>query len=531
MTIQEIPFNNIPQFSERDIRYQVNPEQFSDYYAYEPTLEGLKTAINDRKNYHVNRSLIVDKLKSDYKRINANKLQIDNIESLNKTNTFTVVTAHQPSLLTGPLYYVTKLFSAVKLASVITNSLPDVHIVPIFINGSEDHDFEEINHLNIFGKALIWENEERGPIGRKSVAGLQEVITQFTQILGGGISSKEIEKTLNDALIGSSNYNEFTFKLINGLFGHTGILVLSMDDKDLKNAFIPIIKKEIFKSPSQTLVAQAQEKIHAQFGYKAQAYARDINFFYLSDQSRERIELIDNKYVVLNTNITFTKEEMMTEIESHPERFSPNVIIRPLFQEFLLPNIAYVGGGGELAYWLERKVQFEAFGIFYPVLIRRNSTIIISKSQVKQLEKLNIEFLDIFKDENEIIKNYLSEQAEGNLSIKEEKEGLKNLILGIAEKANNIDPTLKSYVEAEGKKLEKSLDQIEGRIVRSYKNQEEISVGQIKNLKSKLFPNNGIQERYDNYFQFYQSTGKRLEELMLENLNPLNKNMLCFIDN
>lgn len=530
MTIEEIAFDKVVQFSDRDVSYQLQPELYTEFINYLPTVDGLKKAIEGRKDFKVDRDLLYSQLMDAYKNVDATELQLEHIESLKQPNTYTVVTAHQPSLLTGPLYYVTKLFSTVKLAKAISESLTGIKIVPIFINGSEDHDFEEVDHLQIFGKSIKWINEEKGAIGRKSLKGLEEAISEFTAILGSGASSQDVTKVLLKSLEESNTYNDFTFKMINGLFGHTGIIVLSMDNKAFKQSFIPIIKKEIFEKPSQAIILKTQEEIHEKFGYKAQAFPREINFFYLSNQSRERIEYNDGKYNILNTNTSFTKDEMLNEIEMHPDKFSPNVITRPLFQEFILPNLAYVGGGGELAYWLERKEQFNTFGIFFPALIRRNSTMVISKSQLKQMDKLGISVEEIFHSENDIIKKHLESQAGDNLNIQNEKDQLKNLIESLAHKAEEVDLTLKSFVEAEGKKLEKALDHIEGRLIRSYKSQEEVSVTQIRNIKSKLFPNNGIQERSDNYFQFYQSMGKGIEEAMLENLNPLNLNMLCFID-
>lgn len=530
MTIKEIPFDKTPQFTDRDVAYQLHPELFSNFLAYQPTLEGLLQAVEDRKSFQIDRNLLYAQLISDYEKVKPTELQFQHIESLKEQNTFTVVTAHQPSLLTGPLYYVTKLFSTVKLAQELSNSAVGIRIVPIFINGSEDHDFEEVDHLQIFGKSLKWINEERGAIGRKSIIGLNEVITEFVKILGDGSSSKEVEKILTNSLVGAKTYNDFTFKMINGLFGHTGIVVLSMDNKAFKQSFIPIIKKEILERPSEAIILKTQGNIQKELGYKAQAFPREINFFYLSSHSRERIEYAKEKYTILNTETSFTRSEMIQEIETYPERFSPNVVIRPLYQEFILPNIAYVGGGGELAYWLERKEQFKTFEIFYPALIRRNSTMVISKSQIKLLDKIGITIEEIFHEENEIIRSYLESQAGESLNIDKEKEQLENLISTLAKKAQEVDPTLIGFVEAEGKKLKKALEQIEGRLIRSYKSQEEVSVTQIKNIKGKLFPNKGIQERTDNYFQFYQSMGKAIEEAMLANLNPLNKNMLCFID-
>ena len=252
--------------------------------------------------------------------------------------------------------------------------------------------------------------------------------------------------------------------------------------------------------------------------------------FYMTDGQRARIEKEGGVYKVLDTNISFSEAEMEAEIESHPERFSPNVVIRPLMQEAILPNVAYVGGGGELAYWMERKSQFDAFGLFYPCLIRRNSLMILSKSQSAAIEKLGLQVEELFEKEDDIIRDFLQKQTDVELDLNEEISMITKAMSLIADKAEVIDPTLKPAVLAESSKIEKQIEQIESRIRRSLKKQEETQVNQIKNLKSKLFPGNGLQERTDNFLQYYVLFGPQIEQKLMEELNPLDKAFKVFID-
>jgi uncharacterized protein YllA (UPF0747 family) len=232
---------------------------------------------------------------------------------------------------------------------------------------------------------------------------------------------------------------------------------------------------------------------------------------------------------VLNTSICWTQEELFLELQEHPENFSPNVIMRPIYQEAIWPNIAYVGGGGELAYWLERKSQFEYFNVFMPVLIRRNSLMIISKSQIKHIEKLELNDTDIFREEYEIINQFLQSQTEFDINLEKEIASIDEVFKEIKSKAIEADPNLGPFAEAEQTRILKQLENIEGRIKRSIKKREETSVKQIKNLKTKLFPNNGLQERHDNFFQFYLTEGPSIFSKLIDVLNPLDKEfvVLC----
>jgi len=296
--------------------------------------------------------------------------------------------------------------------------------------------------------------------------------------------------------------------------------VIDMSASSLKQLFLPILEKEIFEQPSQELVEATQAKLVAA-GYSAQAFARPINLFYLIDQKRERIEQKGELFQVLNTDLSFTADEIRAALKNYPERFSPNVIMRPLYQEYILPNLAYIGGGGELAYWLERKDQFDHFDIPFPMLIRRNSVLWIDKGSVKRIKKLALTIDDLIGDVEKLIKRHVSDNTENELSLKAEKKQIAQLYSSIMAKAREIDPTLVKSVQAEMAKQMNSLTNIEVKLVRAEKNRHEIAINQIRSLKEKLFPKNGLQERYDNFMGIYLKHGTKFFDILKEHLNPL----------
>lgn len=531
MKIAKISFDHIRQFSDRDKDYQLRTKDYKELYSFEPSEEGLLQALASRKDHpSLDRATLVSVIKKQYAPIGTTNAQADNIEALLKDNTFTVITAHQPALFTGPLYYVTKLYSAVALCNHLNSLNQDFKIVPVFINGSEDHDFEEVNHLNLFNKTVSWHSEQAGAVGRMKLTNLEEAIAEFSQILGNNEHAQDVIAILNEGLARANNYNEFVAYTVNKLFGDTGILFINTDDATLKRAFIPIMQREIIEKPSEQIINETQTLIESKFGYKSQALARSINLFYLGNGTRERIVHENDKYRVLNSEIAWTDEEIIKHLNEKPENFSPNVVTRPLYQETIFPNIAYVGGGGELAYWLERKAQFEYYNVYYPTLVRRNSLIILNKGITKTLDKLNMTWQELFAPIHEIINKFLQDNTEVDLSLAEELSQITTIMATIADKALSVDATLKPVVESESVKIVKQIEHIEGRLKRAVKKNEEVKVNQLTTLLGKIFPNDGLQERTDNFFQYYTSYGDTIKDLLLETMNPLDKEVVVFVE-
>ena len=527
MAIHKIDFADIPQLSDRDKAYQSENNPFESLIKYKPELASFAKAIEDRKQYPVDRSLLVDVLQQQYKALPSKEKSSKNIELLRSENTFTIITAHQPVLFTGPLYYIIKIFSAINMAEQLKAVHPTYDFVPVFISGGEDHDFDEVNKCKLYGKTIEWQQGKGGSVGRMNLDGVDEAIKALEEILSDKEDAQRAKQWIKDAYNHSSNYAEMTTRLVHSLFGKYGLLILNPDHKALKSAFAPMMRKELLEQSSAPLVQKAQSEIEA-LGYKSQAFARDINLFYLQDGSRERIELEDGVYKVVNTALSFTEKEIVSELENHPERFSPNVIMRPLYQETIMPNLAYIGGGGELAYWIERKSQFEAFGVFYPILIRRASAMLLTGSHLKNMSKLNISIENVFQNEDRLIADLIESESSVELDLSKEVESVNDIFKSISERAKIIDPTLEGKVLAEGSKQLKVIEQLESRLRRTIKAQQETQVNKIRKVKSSLFPNNGLQERHDNFFQYYDMYGDRLLDIMKDNIDALDKHFVVF---
>lgn len=518
----EVDYSRVPYISSKDLNYIDQASFLEDFYAYKPEIESFQSAINDRKITTVDRALLVKVLQEQYSDFHSEEAVIKNIELLRSETTFTVITAHQPSLFTGPLYYIYKVASTINLCQTLKDKYPSFDFVPVFVSGGEDHDLEEVNHVRLFNKQVVWSTDQIGSVGRMDTHGIRTALDEMTSILGGSTHAEEIANILTSAIDNSETYGGINRQILHKLMGRYGLVTLSMDQVEMKRAFIPVLKKEILERKSEALVQDTQSRL-ADHGFKAQAFPRDINLFYLNEQGRNRITYQDETYQVVDTEITFTEEEILKELESHPDRFSPNVVLRPVYQEFSLPNLAYVGGGGELAYWLERKSQFQEYGVFFPMLVRRNSVKLLDRSAQKKITKLGIELEDILKENHEIIHDFLQKNTSINIDLSEERKIMDDLWNRIAKKAESVDPTLAKAALSELSNQQKSIDSMESRIRRKLKSDEEVNIKRIESLKQQLFPDHSLQERKENIWQYYNQVGPSLIDYLVDNLDPLTR--------
>jgi bacillithiol synthase len=535
MTITRTPFSQFPMLAKMDLAYAQLDASLAPFYTYTPDIESFKQVILDKKKDKTDRKTLVSTLKRQYLAQNPKNMEYSDIPNpfgteaplfkqinlLLDENTFTVTTAHQPSLMTGPLYFIYKIFSTINLARQLKTHYPDYNFVPVFVIGGEDHDFEEVNTINIFNKKITWENEEQGAVGMMQTASLLSVLSELKNVLGESENAQTIFNIINKNYTQNAVYQDATQGLLIDLFGKYGLVVLNMNDAELKKLFIPVMKKEISEQVSKPLVEKAQRALN-DLGFKSQAFPREINLFYLRENLRERIVFEDGVYKVLNTNYQWDSlENFLAEVEEAPQYFSPNVVMRPLYQELVLPNLAYIGGGGELAYWLERKEQFATFGINFPMLIRRNSVMWIDKGSNDKLTKLNLDWQTLTIDTEQVIKDFLGKNAADPLSMEAEKTEIRTLFQTVLGKAKAVDPTLEKSVLAEEAKAIQSIEIIESKLMKAEKQKNETTLNQIRLLAQKFFPNGGLQERTDNFLPYYLKQGDGFFDVLNEHLNPL----------
>ncbi len=517
MNVFNEDYARIGQFSQTDLAYIQHDKRLEEFYEYEPSKNKIPDAVSNRMKFPVDRNLLLRVLRRQYEELNL-PFPVEDAVLLDE-NTFTITTSHQPTLFTGPLFHIYKIACVIRLAQDLRGAHPEHKFLPVFVMSGEDHDWAEVNHFHLFGRRYEWERKASGPCGRLSVEGLEALVTAVNELFKNSPFASDIHDLLSNCLKQAKDYGQFHRLLVASLFGSSGLIVVNLDDRELKEAFIPVFENEIKNHFSQKHVTATQAALEKK-GFKIQAFCRQVNLFYMTDGIRERLDPADDGLVRVERGIKYTIEETIQELHAYPERFSPNVILRPLYQEFILPNVAYVGGGGEIAYWLERKTQFEAAGVHYPMLIRRNSLLMIDAATKMQMEKLGLEKNDILPDINSIVKTYLRKHSQSDLSFEQELKLIRDAYHQLAVKAEKMDPTLAKAILAEESKQTKQFEQLGSRLLRTEKHQQDTQLKKLQRIKEKLFPEGGLQERHENFLSIYANHGPQWIEDMIRICDP-----------
>jgi bacillithiol biosynthesis cysteine-adding enzyme BshC len=493
-----------------------------------PTTENFeKQLLEKSENFsHDTRATLVSVLKEQYSNIATSTLTNQNIDLLKADTTFTITTGHQLNLFSGPLYFLYKIISTINLTKELKSNYPTHNIVPIYWMATEDHDFEEINYFNFKGKKFRWNKESTGPVGRLSTEGLNEFFEIYQQELGTSTNAEYLKKVFTKSYLDHDNLADATRYLANALFGQHGLVILDADNQDLKRNFIPYIKEELLQQTSHKAVLETTEQLQE---YNIQVNPREINLFYIEDKLRERIIRENGIYKVNNTKKEFTQQEILLLIDKNPEHFSPNVIMRPLYQEVILPNLCYIGGGGEIAYWLELKSFFEAVKITFPMLLVRNSVLIVTEKQAKKADKLNLSWADLFSKQLDLVNKQTEYLSDFSIDLSSLKEQLQKQFEVLHEITKQTDKSFFGAVKAQEIKQIKGLENLEKRLLRAQKRKLTDVLERVTDLQNELFPNKSLQERQTNFSEFYLEYGEKLIPTLLEQLKPLDQNFTITI--
>ncbi|TXD48242.1 bacillithiol biosynthesis cysteine-adding enzyme BshC [Polaribacter sp. IC073] len=521
MKATQIPFKNTGFFSKTMLDYLEKKESIQPFYNNFPDITGFHNQIEEKeKSYRLqSRLVLVEALKNQYHNFDVSEKTQDNIALLKLKNTFTITTGHQLNLFTGPLYFLYKIISAINLAEELGQKFPEKNFVPMYWMATEDHDFDEINYFNFEGKKVKWTREDGGAVGRFSTDGLEEVFAVFANQLGGSKNAKYLKELFSKGYLEHTNLADATRFIANDLFKEYGLVIIDGDDKDLKNLFSPFIKNELENETSFKEVSETISKLEE--NYKIQVNPREINLFYLSKNSRERIIFEDGVYKVNNTNTTFSKAEILKEVDENPLAFSPNVIMRPLYQEVILPNLCYLGGGGEIAYWFELKNYFEKVNVPFPILLLRNSVQVVSEKQQKKLDNLTISHEELFLNQHELLSKKVIENSDIEVEFLEKIQYLENQFSELKVVAEKTDVSFINAVNAQERKQIKGLENLQKRLLRAEKRRQNDLVERITALQNELLPNQSLEERQRNFSEYYLEYGVTFIAALKESLKPL----------
>lgn len=515
-------FRATHHFSELVYNYVEQSEEFKDFITDFPNAEAFKHQISLKSaNYHSqNRLLVAEALEADYARVEGSEKVKNHLNLLRQNNTFTVTTGHQLNLFTGPLYFFYKIIATINLCEELSLLNPDYNFVPIYWMASEDHDFEEINFFNFKREKITWESSQKGPVGEFLTKDITVRLEQLQTAFGDHDYAQDLIQLFQEAYTAHETLAEAHFYLVNKLFGHYGLLVLDANKKSLKSAFKTYIKNELLQQVSYQSV-QEQSKRLKSVGYNIQVNPRDINLFYIDRGVRERIVKESNRYQVLETKIDFSESEILQLLEDHPEKFSPNVITRPLYQEVLLPNLCYIGGGGELAYWLQLKSFFDQQSVVFPLLLLRSSVLLYSDKSAKKLKQLDLEVKDLFLDPLALEEKLVKRESTVDINFSKQVKFLKQQFSDLYQVALRTDASFEGAVAAQEQKQINGLMHLEKRLLKAQKRQLKEYTKRALALQEMLFPEAGLQERHLNFSEVYVDNGHQFISILKENLQPL----------
>jgi bacillithiol biosynthesis cysteine-adding enzyme BshC len=506
------------------VRDYLNADDFlSDLFTHKPYESSVLEWIDARKDFpHEKRLLLKNTLASQYKKCGLYSDEIERrITLLEQSNTYTICTGQQVGLLLGPMYTTLKILSAVSLCDELTKRHPDKNFIPVFWMAGEDHDLSEIQSAFVGSKSYTWETNQTGPCGRMKTAGINELIRSIPELQ----YRPELLKILYDAY-DQENLAEATLHLCNALFGSMGLLVINPDDAGLKKSFAQIMLHDITE---QNSFRESRKAIsHLEKRYKIQLNGRPINFFYQSNRNRERIEATADGFTTESGSYQWTKEELDVAIQANPDAFSPNAMMRPLYQEFVLPNLAYFGGAAELAYWLELKPVFDFYNIPYPAVLLRNSAFALDAVNMHRCKNAGLVAFDLIRPLAELEQALVLREMPHDILLREEYELLDKIRALLATKSDSIGSGMPEAAQAFTKGTENELVRLQKKFLREAKRNESNGLKQLRLARAEAYPGEVFQERRENLFGFLmKSPGLTFLTTLAEKQAPFGNALLC----
>ncbi|MEX1002736.1 MAG: bacillithiol biosynthesis cysteine-adding enzyme BshC [Crocinitomicaceae bacterium] len=491
-------------------------------------LENVRDQLKDKRISPAIRKQLVDALKRQNAQLEISQKSQENLTLLSEESTYTVTTGHQLNVLTGPLYSLYKVAQTIVIAKALKEKYPHSNFVPIFWMATEDHDFDEINHLHLFGQKIAWEKsgQEDKVVGRISTDSIDDFLEQIEEKFKDPEALKVV-RVFTDIYRKTDTLAAAGRQIMDHFFGREGLLILDGDEPDLKSFFAPVMVKEV----EEQLIKNQVEKTNAYLqknGYHEQVYVRTCNLFFINEEGKRiRIRREGETFHIGDT--AYTKEQLTALIREHPQQFSPNALMRPIYQEMLLPNVVVVGGGGEIAYWLQLKGVFDQLELSFPLLRVRDSVLLHTREEKELLNELKIELMDLKMGVHQIIKDIALQESESNLQLTAAESDLFKAKSKVMEKVHQVNSALEPMVEAEFTKMIKSIEKIESKLIKAEKAKHEKTQKNLLKVKEHFFPENGFQERHES-FLFYYLKDELFIQKILTNLSAGNKAVIQLIE-
>ncbi|MGE5314544.1 MAG: bacillithiol biosynthesis cysteine-adding enzyme BshC [Acidobacteriota bacterium] len=508
-------------FSGLYVDYLNNYERVARYFAgnYTAVADWQRT-IEQAVARPLDRATLVRVLHEQNRALHCSVRTLANIDLLDNHNTVAVVTGQQLGLFSGPLYTLFKTITTLKLAEKLSIDFPSYHFVPVFWLEGEDHDFDEINSVTIlnaqnelqqFTYLVGGQPFDRNP-GATGAICIDETITALFDSLAASLTHTEYTDGVVELLRGyykpGATLMEAFAGLMHRLFEETGLVLLNANHPELKQLMKPVFRREI-ETESDTSKLIIEKSVELEDQYHAQIKPKPINLFMFHKGGRFPLEPSEHDYYLKGTRQRYTRDELLSAIDATPEMFSPNVALRPVCQDMILPTVAYIGGPGEIAYFAQLKTVFEKFGVPMPIIYPRATATILEEKINKVLEKYSLTMPDLMGDLDLVLQKISEQVAEVKV---EDLFSTMNAKIHAALVEGSfgiqqIDPTLKPVIDSTMQKFEQHLKGVKEKTQKAQQQKQEVSLKQIRKAASTLFPNENFQEREFTVLQFMNKYG------------------------
>jgi len=531
-----INFSQIPDSSKLFLDFLNNFKSVKPFYTHNFREKEMFPLVfnQNHKMDSIRRGKIYDILKNQYQDTNPSKKTQRNIELLKNSNTLAVVTGQQLGVFGGPLYTLYKTITVLKLCNSLSEEFDSYNFVPVFWLENEDHDLAEITSLNILDddgnpKAINYLTPEIANENKQSVGELKlgpeidDFLKTFRESMRTTDFSEALFSILTEAYKPESTYLEAFRKLMHSLFDSYGVILFNPADKEVKQILKPLFLQEIndFRKHSEALVnvsATLDESYHAQVKVKP------VNLFMHHEGGRYLIEPVEEGFRLKNKRVKFSKTELLDKIESNPELISPNVLMRPVCQDYLFPTAFYVGGPGEIAYFAQALSLYDFFKVNKPVIFPRASVTLVEKSINSVLSKYNIRIEDLFLQKGKLADRIISSLSKSNIddTFQNSKDQIDKIFEKIRTDFADIDPQLADMSEKYKQKIFSYLDEYKAKSADAQKRKYDVVIKQSQKALNNLYPESVLQERVFNYFLFANKYGADLINIIYDEI-ALNK--------
>jgi bacillithiol synthase len=516
-----IHYSDLPGFSNLFLDYINEFENVSKYY---------KRNVHSQSDYDELFKVLVKKdrsitaktveiIKKQYSDLQPSKKTQHNIELLEANSTFAVVTGQQLGIFGGPLYTFYKTITAIKLCQQLKEKYENFNFVPVFWLESEDHDFDEVSTTTILGKENqlvelkyhdgLEDGINRGPISNNIFnEDLNNVFTQIKENLRDTDFKKNVVDYVEEIYRKDKTFLQSFKELLFSIFDEYGLIILNPSDKELKELLKPIFKNELqnFREHTNILVERSAELDEI---YHAQVKVKPINLFMIEENERLSVEPNEEEFRLKGKRKKFTFEEIMALADEKPEKFSPNVLLRPICQDFLLATAFYVAGPSEISYFAQLMPLYDIFNIPAPIIYPRSSATIVEKGVKNIFDKFNLTFTDFLLEDNSVFSKVMDTVAEANIDtvFQDANKNIEIVFDNIRSYVFNVDKTLVDLALKTQEKVLQNVEQLKGKAAGAEKKKHDIVFRQLAKVSNVLYPNQNLQEREINFLYFVNKYG------------------------